>query len=374
MIFSIVGLLIVSSVFPFVAYPSKNKSSVQNSDGSPSYPISHSSYDPFPQRRWTPGPLWLMCKVPGVSFSPSCITELKQTRLAFVKPIFTTSAYQNGFYNFYSLHQKDLATGYSGPDLQLLNVSTYDAWSAEGRTSGFGLYDFIQQFQNKNYLNNIPILTDISVNNGDLNFANGSRRFDVVVLGFTEYVTIAEYNYYKNFVASGGTLIFTDGCSLLAQVIYYPVSNKIALVSGHGWNFNGARAWSGPYSRWSTENTNWIGSDYRLFFREGYKIQNALLSNGNPISNLMLSDFGGAVWSSNYTGHEENVVTNSTDNIIATWKLTNWLNSSETVATYSHAYQNGLVIHAGIFGTDIIATNYEFQFFILVSILSRSYY
>src|SRR5208337_846245 len=64
---------------------------------------------------------------------------------------------------------------------------------------------------------------------------------------------------------------------------------------------------------------------------------------------------------------EENVITNSSDRPIALWEVSppkgNWI-----VAAYEHDYQSGMVIHTGIFGTDIIATDAELQFFLLASI------
>jgi hypothetical protein len=153
---------------------------------------------------------------------------------------------------------------------------------------------------------------------------------------------------------------------------YYPSATKIALLSEHGWKFNGSKAWAGPFSRWSSNNSNWIGSDYQLFY-EGYKIGGgSVANNSNPIAVAMHNAFGFSVFQSGYYGHEENVITNSSDSIIAYWDVDNWTNTTQVVATYSHQYQRGLVIHSRIFGTDLIANNYQMQFLVLVSILARS--
>ncbi|PSN86137.1 hypothetical protein B9Q02_03575 [Candidatus Marsarchaeota G1 archaeon BE_D] len=63
--------------------------------------------------------------------------------------------------------------------------------------------------------NNTWILSDIDVNNGALFDSKGLRRFDVIILGFTEYVTQKEYFAYKRFVASGGHILFLSACNLL---------------------------------------------------------------------------------------------------------------------------------------------------------------
>jgi hypothetical protein len=62
--------------------------------------------------------------------------------------------------------------------------------------------------------NNTWILSDIDVNNGALFDSKGLRRFDVIILGFTEYVTQKEYFAYKRFVASGGHILFLSACNL----------------------------------------------------------------------------------------------------------------------------------------------------------------
>lgn len=84
------------------------------------------------------------------------------------------------------------------------------------------------------------------------------------------------------------------------------------------------------------------------------------------------SAFGYNVFQSGYYGHEENVVTNSSDSIIVNWDVDNWSNSSLVVASYSHLYRHGLVIYSGIFGTNIIQHSYQMQFFLFVSMLSAS--
>ena len=252
-------------------------------------------------------------------------------------------------------------------DLSLLNVSVVN-----GLGGASGLLGFIQTFETKGYFGtNTPVLTDVDVNNGSLFYKDGSRRFDTVVVGFSEYVTSSEYQVYKHFVETGGILVLLNACNFVAQVQYYPSVHKLALLSGHGWNFNGTMAWSGSFNRWSSNNSNWIGSNYALFHEQGYQIGGGSVANDtNPISLAMHSAFGFSVFQSGYYGHEENVITNSTDSVIAYWDVDNWTNSSQVVATYSYLYQHGVVIHSGIFGTDLIANNYQMQFFLLLAMLS----
>jgi hypothetical protein len=379
-----VGLLLLLSSFSMPIISSVDHIEIYDLDGAqttqiPSaIPASYVGENPyawatvFETNRSVPidhGKLELGCVVTNANLSSACIARLRGERLAFVDPIFTTSAYQaNGFYAFYKLHAKD-STQHITSNLPLLNVSVVDGW---GRASG--LLGFIQTYEVKGYFpTDTPILTDINVNNGSLFSANGSRRFDIVVIGFSEYVTAREYQMYKHFVETGGTLVFLNACNFVAEVQYYPSVNKVALLSGHGWNFNSTMAWTGPFSRWSSNNSNWIGSDYALFYEQGYKIAGGSVAyNSNPIALAMQKAFGYNVFQNGYYGHEENVLTNSTDSVITYWDVDNWTNSSQVVASYSHIYQHGTVIHSGIFGTDIVANNYQMQFFLLLAMLSTT--
>jgi hypothetical protein len=104
------------------------------------------------------------------------------------------------------------------------------------------------------------------VTEGGLFNQGGSSKFDVVVLGFTEYATSQEYYDYQRFVASGGRLVIMDASNFVAEVKYYPQTNHLALVRGHGWRFDGEKVWfdDGGFIRWEAENSNWVGSNQLL--------------------------------------------------------------------------------------------------------------
>ena len=57
---------------------------------------------------------------------------------------------------------------------------------------------------------NIMLLTDVGVHNGSIFKDDNklSNKFDVLILGHQEYVTQAEYNNLKRFVANGGVLFY----------------------------------------------------------------------------------------------------------------------------------------------------------------------
>ncbi|MGO9645186.1 MAG: N,N-dimethylformamidase beta subunit family domain-containing protein [Candidatus Bathyarchaeia archaeon] len=290
---------------------------------------------------------------------------LKQVRIAVVNPVFTTAAYSS-FYHFYIRYDLVQEGVSIRRDTSLLNAPVNkNGW---GRSDG--LYYFVESKIARDagivVGNNTSIITDVDVNDGKLFYSNGTKRFDVVILGFTEYVTASEYSNYKRFVEKGGRLIFLSACNFLAEVSYNATTNEVRLVSGHGWEFNGRTAHKGPYHRWYAENTNWVGSNYALFYSNGYQINGAIATD-HPLGVLLKEIFEKDHFFSSYVAHEEIVITNSSDRPIALWEVSppkgNWI-----VAAYEHDYQSGMVIHTGIFGTDIIATDAELQFFLLASI------
>jgi len=242
------------------------------------------------------------------------------------------------------------------------------------------LQSFVQSDEASGLLNKklVTYLTDIDVNNGALFQSNGvTRRFDVVIIGFSEYLTQTEYNSYQNFVASGGKLITLDGSNFLAEVNYNSQSNTVSLVSGHGWSFNGAQACPAEYDRWISQNANWIGSEYCCFYNtQHYTMAGAVANTSDPLSSILRSAYGkNTVLFANYPGHEETLLTNSSDSPIAYWKTVGGNFSTVIVpypiviAAYAHVYRSGVVIGSGIFATDILVSNPEMKFFVNSAIL-----
>ena len=63
------------------------------------------------------------------------------------------------------------------------------------------------------------------------------------MLGHSEYVTHEEYYNLKKFVENRGIIILLDSNALFAEVAYDPTNNKISLLKGHYWAFDGEKAW-----------------------------------------------------------------------------------------------------------------------------------
>ena len=312
-------------------------------------------------------------------------TGVRGLRVAIVKPVFTHTAYSwrlsgvgpvlqplfgpLSFYDFYDRHKNDSKTQAITTDLNLLNVSVIHGWGWSGDLgryitsvmSDYGLGITTESF---------TILSDIDVTQGSLFNQDNSSRFDVVVLGFTEYVTSQEYYGYQRFVALGGRLIIMDASNFVAEVKYYPQTDHVALVWGHGWRLEGGKVWRDDdhFIRWKDENANWVGSN-EIFFHDKYVGAN--VTGDYPISVLLKQRFGPVVFRS-YTGHEENGVANMTDTII----LARWLgvsaSSGNNIATYLHRYLNGTVIDIGVMSSDVVDQDTSVQFFLLSSIVDST--
>ena len=330
-------------------------------------------------------------------------TGVRGLRVAIVKPVFTHTAYSwrlsgvgpvlqplfgpLSFYDFYDRHKNDSKTQAITTDLNLLNVSVIHGWGWSGDLgryitsvmSDYGLGITTESF---------TILSDIDVTQGSLFNQDNSSRFDVVVLGFTEYVTSQEYYGYQRFVALGGRLIIMDASNFVAEVKYYPETNHLALVRGHGWRFDGTQVWfdDGPFIRWEAANTNWVGSNQLFPSSQQNRLPcgtpwlawvasrtytGANVTGDYPISLALKQRFGSVVFRC-YAGHEENGVANMTDTII----LARWLgvsaSSGNNIATYLHRYLNGTVIDIGVMSSDVVDQDTSVQFFLLSSIVDST--
>jgi len=87
-------------------------------------------------------------------------------------------------------------------DLNLLTTKVYDGWGVSE-----SLYHFIKSQVAKEagiiLGKNTFILTDIDLDQARLFSENGSLLYDVVILGFEEYVSAKEYYSLKKFVLNG---------------------------------------------------------------------------------------------------------------------------------------------------------------------------
>lgn len=297
------------------------------------------------------------------------LSEDINARIAVVKPIFSDTAYSSAFYNFYSKYAG--VTDYIATDLNLLNVTVKDGWGWSARLNKF-LTSSKASMAGLSLGQSVELIDEIDVTMGAL-FDNETRIYDVVILGFTEYVTIEEYNFYKKFVETGGTLIIMDACNFLAEVRYYPPASPdkvgyLSLVKGHGWEFNGTYAWKSVYHRWPEENRNWVGGNYwKYWYGEHYDFFQS--NTSHPISAYIRNYYGQNVTTS-YNAHEENRLENFTDSqVIGYWHFIDPDEAPKNpVVAYQHRYGKGSVFHTGIMASDVVDRDEFLQAFLVSAV------
>src|SRR5438132_3035530 len=288
-------------------------------------------------------------------------------KIAAVEPVFTTTAYSS-FYSFYSKYATRNLNGTIKTDLNLLNASVVHGWGWSDAlrrfltsTTAGDQYDIVLG-------RNLSFISEVNVSQA-LFKTDGTRNYDVLILGFTEYVTAQEYYAYKSFVTTGGVLVLMDATNFLAQVEYYPRTQHLALIRGHGWGFNGTTAWRDIFDRWQNENTNWIGGTFGVGSSSGAGYTGAIPLDVNPVGRALREKYGSRVFTV-YQGHEGNVLTNlSRTSIIANWVQTRKPDFHPNVATYLHYYRGGIVADLGVMGSDVIMSDGSVQFFLSQTLL-----
>jgi hypothetical protein len=293
----------------------------------------------------------------------------REFKVAVVKPIFTSTPYSEysygSFYAFYRLHPK--VSGMITGDLGFLktNVSNglgyHDGWGLS-----LPLYSFLssQGVQQCGLVfgRNMFVLSDLNVSRGDLSYANGSVRYNVVITGFTEYVTQKEYSQYREYVSNGGRLLMTGGDNFQAKVNYSSSSGLETFVEGHGYSFNGTYVKQGPKIEWQADEANWVASTNCCFYKFNYS--GAVVNEGNPIGAGLAKAFGNTVFDS-YHAHEEAAIRNfSHTSVIATFG--NW--SGTYVGAYTHQYKHGTVVCLCISSDDVILTDMSLQYSVVLSV------
>lgn len=276
-------------------------------------------------------------------------------RIALVEPTFTAAAYNNSFYVFYQKYGHALTNTNITSDLNLLSskVTKYPTIIPTAKVhSAFTMLSLLKNLKFISPDSNITVLTDADVDNGSIFKNDGnegsfdininSNAYDVIILGHQEYVTQQEYNYLKNFVSNGGTMILLDSNIFYAQVRFDRTTDTVTLVKGHGWAFNSGSAWKSVSERWAKETSQWVGSNYLCYSCD--------------------ITFANDPWE--YNHHEEQYVTNTNDKILMNYNasLLHYPIPSlrPVIAAYELNYQKGKVISFGIYSDDII-TNEKFD-------------
>jgi hypothetical protein len=143
----------------------------------------------------------------------------KGVRIAVVMPTFTAAAYDHSFYVFYNKYINVTRGVNITTDLNLLSNKVTNKPSLSA--SGIAMLYLLGNLKWVRPEANIAFLTDQDVDEGSIFQVNGSNAYDVIILGHQEYVTQREYDNFKQFVGSGGTMIILDGN------VFYAEENKI---------------------------------------------------------------------------------------------------------------------------------------------------
>jgi hypothetical protein len=263
-----------------------------------------------------------------------------ESTIGFVLPTFTMSAYgNNSFYTFYKKYAQVQADEFVTSDLGLLSPSLRNSTDSFYSKKALGLHhlrDYTSSLLPNAYL---IYLADQDIHNGFIFDQDGSNLYDILILGHSEYVTQQEYNNYKKFVENGGTIILFDSNIFYTEVEYDSVHNKISLVSGHSWSFDGEKVWRDIKERWADDNTEWVGSNYCGDFCQ-------VTFNNNPFL---------------YNHHEEQYITNPNVKILIDYQAQSQYNF--LIAAYELKYGLGKVVSFGIFADDVFMDNTLLSFY-----------
>ena len=276
-------------------------------------------------------------------------------RIALVEPTFTAAAYNNSFYVFYQKYRYShvLANANITSNLNLLSSKVTKYPTIIPTTKAHSAFMMLSLLKNLKFItpeSNITVLTDADVDNewifknhdNDGSFDTNSNAYNVIILGHQEYVTQQEYDYLKDFVSNGGTMILLDSNVFYTEVRFDRATDTVTLVKGHGWAFNSGSAWKSVSERWAKETSQWVGSNYLCYSCD--------------------ITFANDPWE--YNHHEEQYVTNTNDKILMNYNasLLHYPIPSlrPVIAAYELNYQKGKVISFSIYSDDII-TNEKFD-------------
>jgi hypothetical protein len=289
--------------------------------------------------------------------------------VAIIMPIFTSTPYSQypvgSFYAFYKLYLG--TSGNFTGKLDWLNTSVTSGYSyARGWGHSYPIYSFLTSGAAANcglvMGKNLFVTTDINVSQGALFGPHGARKYDAIVIGHQEYVTQAEYDQIREFVAAGGRLIEMSANAFYVKIKYNPANLMETFIVGHGYAYNGRSAWHSSAQPFAVNTSRWAGNTYCCF--KTFQYQGATVNATNPIGRDLKTYFGSTVFQT-YKSHEENAVTNFTHtSIVATF-----LNQSGTVvAAFAHSYGRGAVFCLCVFGEDTIDSDPATQYFLVASI------
>jgi glucose/arabinose dehydrogenase len=298
----------------------------------------------------------------------SSSSEQAKTRIAFVEPTFTDTAYggNNGdaFYGFYFKYHltpvgKNVTSGlYRLSNIRILPdraLATDAATELDAKIIPLDgdvkrylvpLTEHVKKFAPNDLL---TLIRDEDVHDGNIFKDDGSNAYDVIFLLHSEYVTHDEYTNFKRFVSNGGTIVFIDGNIFYAEVRYDKDKDAITLLKGHDWAAGDDFATKSISERWFRENKEWIGSNYLP-----NDIIDEVYFKNNPF---------------NYTHFEENYVSNPNSTILVDYDVVfgkdypYYSHKDVKIATYEKNYGSGKIIMIGLHAQNLVSNKEFLKFF-----------
>lgn len=298
------------------------------------------------------------------------VTVSEQVRVALVNSILTSSAYSNvsypgvpGFYSFYMKHGATANGSSVNTDLSWLTVPLSTSRSYHG---GWGDAYHIYRFMTSDFarvcgLRAFSVIDDTLVDAGSLFYSNGSRRYDVVVAGKSEYVTSNELGQYVAFVRSGGRLVLMDSDNFEVQVKLGSCPDVCeTFVNGHGWTFGKAMVHSRVWNAFPAIDSKLTASILPEKYYVGANIGAGSVHNDTLMGLMLYRSFGPRVMS-NYSAHEENRLVNGTGTRVV-------IAFSHGIDSFVHRYGQGDVVCFCLEGSRIIGSEAIARHFLILSI------
>lgn len=298
------------------------------------------------------------------------VTDSERVRVALVNSILTSSAYSNvsypgvpGFYDFYMKHKSTTNGSSVTTDLTWLTVPLSTSRSYNG---GWGETYHIYRFMTSDFaracgLHAFSVIDDTQVDAGSLFYSNGSRRYDVVVAGKSEYVTSSELGQYVAFVRSGGRLVLMDSDNFEVQVKLSSCPDACeTFVNGHGWTFGKAMVHSRVWNAFPAIDSKLTASLLPEEYYVGRNIGAGTVHNNTVMGLMLYRAFGPRVMY-NYSAHEESRLVNRTGTGVV-------VSFSHGIDSFVHRYGQGDVVCFCLEGSRIIGSEAIARHFLILSI------
>ncbi len=303
-------------------------------------------------------------------FNSNTTEATAKVRVVLVKSILTSTAYSNELYpgvdSFYIFYNKYRSTPTGDAVHKNLNWLTTPLSAGLAFHNGWGeaypIYRFMGSDLAQRYgLRTFSKIDDVQVDGGGLFFANGSRRFDVAVMGKSEYVTAKELSQYAQFVRSGGRLVLMDSDNFEVQVKLESCPNLCeTFANGHGWTFSGAMVHSGVWNAFPSIDKKLTGSLLPEKYYVGPSIGTGQVHPRNVLGSKVYQLFGPTVLS-DYKAHEESRLVNKTNTDVI-------ISFNFEISSYIHRYGLGDVVCFCLEGSRIIEKHQVAQYFLMLAI------